>query len=116
MTIKNASRKSGKRVAPSVSYESWLTERLKDPAEAAAYLEAVIEEGDQAAIMLAMRQIAQAKKGGIAAVARKAHRTREATYRMLSKDGNPGLDSFMSLLKATDMQLSVKPIPVKKAA
>jgi DNA-binding phage protein len=27
-------------------YEAWLIEQLKDPAEAAAYLEAVIEDGD----------------------------------------------------------------------
>jgi DNA-binding phage protein len=34
-----------------------LIEQLKKPAEAAAYLEAVIEEGDQAALMLALRQV-----------------------------------------------------------
>ncbi len=51
---------------------------LKDPAEAAAYLEAVIEDDDQAALMLALRQVAQAR-GGIAEIARRAKLTREAT-------------------------------------
>ena len=74
----------------SVPYEPLLIERLKDPSEAAAYLEAVLEEGDQAAIMLALRQIAQAR-GGIAEIARRAKLTREATYKMLSKSGNPEL-------------------------
>lgn len=46
--------------APSMPYEDWLIQRLKDPAEASAYLEAVIQEGDQAAISLALRQVAQA--------------------------------------------------------
>jgi hypothetical protein len=50
-----------KCAAPGLPYEPWLIERLKTPAEAAAYLDAVLEEGDQAAIMLALRQVAQAQ-------------------------------------------------------
>jgi DNA-binding phage protein len=38
-----------------------LIEQLKDPTEATAYLETVLEEGDQAAVVLALRQIAQAQ-------------------------------------------------------
>ena len=45
----------------SAPYEPWLIEQLKDPARAAAYLEAVIEDGDQAAILLALRQVAKAQ-------------------------------------------------------
>jgi len=97
-----------------VPYESWLIERLKSPAEAAAYLEAVIEEGDQAAIMLALRQVAMAR-GGVAEVARKAKLTREATYKMLSRSGNPELRSLTSVLEATGLRIAVKPID-KKAA
>ena len=97
------------RAAPSLPYEGWLLEQLKDPAEAAAYLEAVLEDGDQAAIMLALRQVAQAR-GGLAAIARKAQLTREATYKMLSKSGNPELRSLNAVLKATGLRISVKPI------
>jgi len=95
--------------APSLPYEPWLIEQLKDPAEAAAYLEAVIEQGDQAAIMLALRQVAQAQ-GGVAEVARKAKLTREATYKMLSKSGNPELRSLTAVLAATGLRIAVKPI------
>jgi DNA-binding phage protein len=66
--------RNGSRAAPSLPYESWLIAQLKDPAEAAAYLEAVLEDGDQAAIMLALRQVAQAQ-GGVAKIARKARLT-----------------------------------------
>ena len=110
---KLAARKQG-RAAPSVLYEGWLIEQLKDPAEAAAYLEAVIEDGDQATLMLALRQIARAQ-GGIAHIARKAKLTREATYKMLSKAGNPELKSFKAVLKATGLRIAVKPIE-KRAA
>lgn len=94
---------------PSLPYEDWLIERLKDSAEAAAYLEAVIEDGDQAALMLALRHVAQAQ-GGIAKIARKAKLTREATYKMLSKSGNPELRSLKALLAATGLRIAVKPI------
>jgi len=103
--------KTTKRVRrlASLPYEDWLIERLKDPAEAAAYLEVVIEEDDSAALMLALRQVARAQ-GGVAKIARKAKLTREATYRMLSKSGNPELRSLRAVLRATGLKISVKPI------
>ena len=106
-TTKPARRRES-RVPASVPYEPWLIEQLKDPAHAAAYIEAVIEDGDQGAIMLALRQVAQAQ-GGIAEVARKAKMTREATYKMLSKHGNPELRSLKAVLKATGLRIAVKP-------
>ena len=101
-------------MAPSLPYEPWLIARLRDPSEAADDLEAVIEEDDPAALMLALRQVAQAQ-GGVAKIARKAKLTREATYRILSKSGNPELRSFKALLKATGLRLAVVPIE-KRAA
>ena len=103
-----------KSAAPSLPYEPWLIERLKDPAEAAAYLEAVLEDGDQAAIMLALRQVAQAQ-GGVAQIAKKAKLTREATYKMLSRGGNPELRSLSAVLRAAGLRIAVKPIE-KRAA
>lgn len=97
-----------RKVAPGVPYEDWLTRRLGDPKEAAAYLEAAIEDGDQGVLMLALRHVAQAR-GGIASVARKSKLTREATYRILSKDGNPELKSLAAILAATGLRLSVAP-------
>lgn len=94
---------------PSVPYEPWLIERLKNPEEAAAYLEAAIEDGDQAGFMLALRHVAQAL-GGVSKIARKSKLTREATYRMLSKSGNPELRSLTAILGAAGLRLSVRPI------
>lgn len=75
-------------------------------------MEAVIAVGDQAAIMLALRQIARAQ-GGIAEIARRAKLTREATYRMLSRQGNPELKSFTAVLRAAGLRLSVKPVEAR---
>ena len=98
-------------------HEPWLIERLKDPEEAAAYLEAAIEDADRGALTLALRHIAQAL-GGVAAIARRSKLTREATYRMLSKSGNPELRSLTAILSAAGLRLSVKPIEqrLRKAA
>lgn len=83
--------------------------------EAAGYLEAVIEEGHEGALMLALRHVAMAH-GGIATVARRAKLTREAVYRMLSKSGNPELRSLTAILTGAGLRLSVKPIEAPKAA
>lgn len=100
---------------PSVPHEPWLIERLKDVEEAAAYLEAAIEDGDQPALMLALRHVAQAQ-GGVAEIARKSRLTREATYRMLSENGNPELKSLTALLHAAGLRLSVRPVQRSKRA
>lgn len=116
-TSKTTSRVSKKPAPPSVPYEPRLIASLKDPREAAAYLEAAIEDGDQGVLMLALRHVAQAQ-GGVAAVARKSNLTREATYRMLSESGNPELKSLTAVLAAAGLRLSVKPIErrLRKAA
>jgi len=94
--------------AASASYDEWLAQTLQDPAEAAAYLQAAIDEGDQPGLMLALRRVAQAR-GGVARVASVAKLTREATYRMLSAKGNPELRSFTAVLSAAGLKLSIAP-------
>ena len=64
-----------------VSYMEDLLQDLRDPREAAAYLNAAIEEGSQEAFLLALRDVAEAH--GMSDVARKAHLNRESMYRML---------------------------------
>jgi len=45
----------------SAAYEEILLEDLKDPAEAAAYLQAALEDEEPAVFLLALRQVAQAQ-------------------------------------------------------
>ena len=108
-TTKPARKKTPQRVAPSGSYSDWLIKRLKDRDEAAAYLEAVFAEGDQAAIMLALRQVAKAQ-GGVAQVARQAKLSREAAYKMLSAVGNPEYRSLSAVLGTFGLRIAVSPI------
>lgn len=89
------------------NYQEDLIESLKNPKEAAAYLNAVIEEGDRELFLLALRNIAKAQ-GGISSIAEKAHLNRENLYRMLSKRGNPEIKSLLTLLRAMGLELTVK--------
>ena len=86
-----------------------MIESLKDRNEAATYLEAAIEDGDQAVLTLALRHVAHAQ-GGVDVVARRANLTREATYKMLSKVGNPALSTLTAVLAATGLRLAVKSV------
>ena len=92
----------------STSYQEDLIEALKDPREAAAYLNAAMEEGDRELFLLAMRNVAEAH-GGMAAVSSKAKLNRESMYRMLSKKGNPEIKSIMTLLHSMGLKLSIEP-------
>ncbi len=44
------------------SYHSYLLESLKDPLEAAAYLDAVLEDGDFKHILLALKNVAESQQ------------------------------------------------------
>jgi len=89
----------------SVSYLEGLREDLQDPEEAAAYLDAAMEEGSQEAFLLALRDVAEAR--GLSQVAREASLNREHLYRALSEKGNPQLSNLFSLLDSVGLRLRV---------
>ena len=90
-----------------VSYQGYVLESLKDPEEAAAYIEAVLELDDSAALLLALRQVAKAH--GMAEVARRADVGEKSLFRALSENGNPTLDTINKVLHAVGLRLSVTP-------
>ena len=93
--------------ARSKPYRESLLEALKDPVEAAAYLDAALEEGDREGFLLALRQVADARLGGISKLSDETGLNRESLYRTLSDKGNPELSSLDKLLHALGLRLSV---------
>lgn len=91
-----------------IPYEDDLQAWLQTPENAAEYLTAVIEEGDLDALLLAIRDVAKAR-GGMAAVADRAHIRRETLYKMLSEKANPGFKGVASILHGMGLKLSVTP-------
>jgi len=94
-------------VTVSRNYQDSLVAALRDPKEAAAYLDAALEAGDRAAFLLAIRNVIDAL-GGMTQIARNTGLNRENLYRVLSEKGNPELNSLEKLLKALGLRLAVE--------
>ena len=92
----------------SAAHRPKLLEWLEDPQNAAAYVEAALEDGDPAGLLQALRNVAESR-GGVARIAEKTGLNREALYRTLSRRGNPQLKSLAAILGATGLRLSVTP-------
>ncbi len=88
-----------------IRYEDTLLPLLKDPVEAAAYVEAVMELNDPAALLVALRQVAKAY--GMAEVARRAEVSDKMLFKALSAGGNPTLATVHKVLHAVGLRLSV---------
>ena len=87
-------------------YREGLLESLRNPDEAAHYLNACLEDEDRRVFLLALRDIADAH-GGVGALSRNTELNRESLYRMLSKAGNPSLESLAAVLHACGLRLAV---------
>lgn len=94
-------------------YHEELIESLKSPEEAYLYLRVAIDEynedGDVDALLVALRNITEAK-GGMGELAKRTHLNRQNLYNVLSKNGNPTLDTFESILKGLGYKLDIKPV------
>jgi probable addiction module antidote protein len=86
-------------------YEQSLKEALRDPTEAANYLNACLDGGSREVFLLALRQVAAAQ--GISRVAKRGELGRESLYRTLSEKGNPRLETLLRLLDAAGLRLNV---------
>jgi probable addiction module antidote protein len=94
-------------------YRDSLLAALRNPDEAAQYLNACLEDGDLQVFLLALRDVADAR-GGMKALARDASLNRESMYRMLSKSGNPSLNSLAAVLDACGLRLTVQSAPKRR--
>ena len=84
-----------------------VADHLDTPEKVAAYLDAVLEEGDDKLLLVALRNVV--KSMGFAKVARGAGLRRETLYQSFSEDGNPRLSTLHSVLGQLGMRLSVIP-------
>lgn len=73
----------------------------------AAYLDAVLEDGDPQLIVAALGDIARAK--GMTEVARNAGLGRQSLYKALSPDGNPEFATVLKVIKSLGLRLTVSP-------
>lgn len=90
-----------------IKYKEYLNESLKNPEEAAEYLNAALEEGDLALFTLALKDVVNTLGGGVGIVSQKSHLNRESLYRMLSKKGNPRLTSLNSVMSSLGLEMHI---------
>ena len=83
------------------------TNHLHTEAERAAYLDALLEDGDPRVLAVGLRDLAESV-GGMAVLAEKTGLSRETLYRTLSPGGNPRLDTLAKLLHAMGLRLTVE--------
>ena len=87
-------------------YHESLIKALKDPSEAAEYLNAALEEKDDKMFLVALKNIAEAQ-GGMAELSRVTKLNRANLYKAFSRHGNPGIQTLWNVLHAFGLRLAV---------
>lgn len=85
----------------------------RNPEVAAEYLNAVLEDGDQDELMVALRRMTAAF-GGVTQVAEAADLNATTLYRTLSPRGNPELRSLAAILAAMGLRIAIQPLPATR--
>lgn len=82
---------------------------LGDLGDAAAYLEAALEDGDDPALVAqALGTIA--RSGNLSELARRVGMSREGLYKALSADGNPSFATIVKVASALGLKLHFQPV------
>ena len=88
------------------NYRTDLLKRLADPEYAAEYLAQVLAEKDNAAFLIALKDVVEAG-GGVGELAGRVGLKRPSLYKILSKKGNPTLETLQEILKPLGLRVSV---------
>ena len=91
-----------------INYQDYLLESLKDPEEAACYLNAALEGGDLEVFLLALRNVIKTR-GGMKKISDKLNKSRTSLYKSYSKNGNPYLKNTNEILHSIGFHLAVMP-------
>ncbi len=97
---------TGGEMSRSISYHKYLVESLKDPEEAAGYLNVVLEDGDAHMFLIALRNVAEAH-GGMVRLSKLTKLNRSNLYKMLSKNGRPEIQSVYKVLNILGLKLNI---------
>ena len=94
------------KMKKSISYKDYLSKSLKEPNVAAEYLNAALEEGNEA-FTLALKDVVKALGGSVSNIAARTNLNRESLYKTLSEKGNPHLKSLNAIINSLGLQLHV---------
>lgn len=89
-------------------YKEHLLKSLEDPREAAAYLDACLEDDDPHVFLLALKDVAEAR-GGMGQLSKRSSLNRQSLYRSLSRTGNPKLINICTILASLGLEFHITP-------
>ena len=89
-----------------INYRADLLKRLRDPEYAAEYLAQVLGGQDNAAFLIALKDVVEAT-GGAGSLAGRVGLKRPSLYKILSNHGNPTLATLQEILKPLGLRISV---------
>ena len=97
---------------PVKSYRNDQLSRLSEPEYSSLYLkaalDATIQDGDMEAFLLALKNVVDAT-GAVTQVASDADISRQHLHRLLSGEGNPTLQTTLSVLNAVGISIDFRP-------
>lgn len=95
-------------MAKSINYHDYLIESLKEPSEAAGYLNAAIDDGDIDCFLESLRNVVEAHDG-MTELSEKSSKGRNSLYKTISSSGNPYLRNTNEIIQDLGFHLSVAP-------
>jgi len=95
-------------MAKHIDYHDYLIKSLKDPVEAAGYLNAALNDRDIDGFLEALRHVVESR-GGIAKLSEKTSKGRNSLYKTISSNGNPYLRNTNEILDTLGFHFSVIP-------
>lgn len=109
-----------KKISNYESFDGWVADLIKqEPNGIDNYMKTSFEEflndGNERALLIALRQVAKAK-GGFEELSNKTGIKRESLYRALSENGNPRFNTLISVLNSLNYGLYIKPLHRCKTA
>jgi len=94
-----------------LKFKDYLAEKLHDPVEAQAFLDAAIQEYEEdkdiEALLLALRYLAEAQ-GGVPRLSERTHLNRQNLYKILTGKTAPGFDTMISIIRGLGYHLATK--------
>jgi DNA-binding phage protein len=105
--LRNIGKTIGVETMPrSISYHEELIEALKDPLEAAHYIEVVLEEGDPKMLRKALKNVIEAQ-GGVSLLSERVKQSYDKLDQVLEEKGEIEFYCLSALLDAFGLQLAV---------
>ena len=88
-------------------FDEHMEDELKDPATAAYYINAAVEEHDASYLTVALGKVVRIH--GVKGIAKLGGLNRESIYKMLSPEGNPAFKNIVEILNACGLEITVQP-------